>query len=182
MPEQPTPNTQPHMKLYLIGLPGSGKSFLGKKLAEALQLPFIDLDAVIEQTIGKSVATIFAEQGESYFREIEANTLRQQSVSLAFVLSCGGGTPCFHDNMKFINKNGMSVFVNTPLPDILLRMTQEQTDQRPLFAASGEESLAAKLQTLLQKRKPVYEQAHIIVSNSDVSVQEVLAKIQTIKS
>lgn len=182
MPTQLTSNQQPSTKIYLVGLPGSGKSYLGKKLSEALQLPFIDLDHVIEQHTNKSIASIFSEQGEAHFRELEATELRTQSAQSQFVLSCGGGTPCFHDNMKFINENGVSIFVNTPLPEILQRMTQQQTNQRPLFAAHGEESLENKLQTLLQKRKPVYEQAHVVIDGSTVSVETVLAKLAAFRS
>lgn len=182
MPELPTTNQQPTTKIYLVGLPGSGKSFLGKKLADALQLPFIDLDKVVEEQTNKSIAHIFSKKGEAHFRELEANALRTQSEQPSFVMSCGGGTPCFHDNMKFINENGVSVFVNTPLPEILQRMTREETNQRPLFAAQGEESVEHTLQTLLQKRRPVYEQAHVILDGSTVAVEIVMAKIAVVKN
>lgn len=182
MPEQSTNSQQRTTKIYLIGLPGSGKSFLGEKLAEALDLPFIDLDKVIEEQTGKTIASIFSEKGEDYFRELEAKALHMQSEQTQFVLSCGGGTPCFHDNMKFINENGVSIFINTPLSEILQRMTQKETNQRPLFATQGEESLEHKLQMLLQKRRPVYQQAHVILDGSTVSIETVVTKLAAIRN
>lgn len=183
MPAQPTTNNQqPTTRIYLTGLPGSGKSYLGKKLAEALRLPFIDLDQVIEQQTNKTIPHIFSDEGEMHFREVEAKALREQSQHLQFVLSCGGGTPCFHNNMRFINENGLSVFVNTPVTEILKRMNQQETANRPLFAAEGQVSVHDKLQTLLQKRRPVYEQAHVIIEGSTVPVETVLEKIKAFKS
>lgn len=167
------------MKLYLIGLPGSGKSFLGKRLASELKLQFIDLDEVIEHESGLSIAQIFSEKGEDYFRSLEATALRQQSKKPEFVMACGGGTPCFHDNMKFINETGLSLFIDSPLAEILQRMNHKETNIRPLFTTQDGQSLEVKLQTLLQKRRPVYEQAHVIIEGSTVLVKTVIEKIKS---
>lgn len=167
------------MKLYLIGLPGSGKSFLGKQLADEMKLPFIDLDRIIEEETGSSIAWIFSEKGEEYFRNLEATALRRQSKTPGFVMASGGGTPCFHNNMEFMNETGVSVFIDTPLADILPRIDQQQANIRPLLADA--QSVAAKLQTLLQKRRPVYEQAHITIDGSDTQIAAVIGKITSFK-
>lgn len=164
------------MKLYLIGMPGSGKSFLGRQLADELKLPFIDLDEVIEREAGISIARIFSEKGEEYFRSLEATALRQQSKKTEFVMACGGGTPCFHDNMKFINETGLSLFIDASLTEILPRLNHEQTNNRPLLA--DEQSVERKLQLLLKKRRPVYEQARVIIEGSSVPVKTVIEKIK----
>ncbi len=174
-----TINHQRLTKLFLVGLPGSGKSFLGKKLAAALNILFIDLDQVIEHESSIAIAQLFSAKGESYFRAIEAKALREQSRHANFVMSCGGGTPCFHDNMKFINETGISLFVDTPVVEILGRMDQQETGNRPLFTAHDGQSVNDTLHTLMQKRRPVYEQAHLTISNSDVAVAEILALCAT---
>src|SRR5688572_17553731 len=114
------------MKLFLIGLLGSGKSFLGKELAKALNLPFIDLDDILEKKEGMKVSEIFSAKGEEHFRILEATALREQSTQKAFVMATGGGTPCFHDNMTHINQCGTSVFLNTPVSEIVKRLKGEQ--------------------------------------------------------
>lgn len=153
------------MKIYLIGLPGSGKSFLGKQLADEMKLPFIDLDAVIEQETGTTIAQLFSEKGEDYFRSMEATALRQQSKESGFVMACGGGTPCFHDNIKFINDTGKSVFINTPVKEIVERMSAKEIQSRPLLAEPTSEALENRLNALLEKRLPFYNSATVTVIN-----------------
>jgi shikimate kinase len=165
------------MKLYLIGLPGSGKSFLGKKLAEEAKIPFIDLDQIIEQEAGASVSKIFAEKGEDYFRNLEAVALRQQSKVPDFVMACGGGTPCFHDNMKFINETGKSIFLNIPVTEIVKRLNGMEKQVRPLLAETSTETLENKLEDLLKKRQSFYNQATLILTDID-SPSEILSRIK----
>lgn len=163
------------MKLYLIGLPGSGKSFLAKKLAEEVKIQFIDLDKVIEQEAGDSVNKIFSEKGEEYFRTLEAFALRQQSKTSDFIMACGGGTPCFHDNMKFITETGKSIFLNIPITEIVKRLTSAEKQNRPLLA--GENSLKDTLKILLEKRVSVYNQATLTLTD-DISAAEILQLIK----
>ena len=87
------------MRIYLIGLPGSGKTTLGKQVAKALNLTFIDMDEKIEQTEGKSISEIFSKEGEAYFRDIERAMLHQVAQEENCIISTGGGAPCFFDNM-----------------------------------------------------------------------------------
>lgn len=163
------------MKFYLIGLPGSGKSFLGKKLADEAKISFIDLDQVIEQETGTSISKIFSEKGEEYFRNLEAVALRNQSKASDFVMACGGGTPCFHDNMKFINESGKSIFLNVPVTEIVKRLNAMEKQVRPLLADA--ESLENKLKNLLEKRFSFYNQANIVLTDT-ISPSEILTLIK----
>lgn len=165
------------MKLYLIGLPGSGKSFLGKKLSEELMIPFIDLDSVIEQEAGHSISKIFSEKGEAYFRTVEAVALRQQSQASDFIMACGGGTPCFCDNMEFIKATGKSIFLNIPVSAILNRFNATEQQERPLLAETAPEQFEEKLNTLLKNRISFYKQADITLTDTR-SHSEILARIK----
>lgn len=165
------------MKLYLIGLPGSGKSYLGKKLAEEAKIPFIDLDQVIEEETGDPVTKIFSAKGEDYFRNLEAAALRQQSKALDFVMACGGGTPCFHDNMKFINESGKSIFLNLPVTEIVKRLNSAEKQNRPLLTGA-QDTLEDTLKNLLEKRIAFYNQAtHTLTHNT--SVPEILKVVKS---
>lgn len=159
------------MKLYLIGLLGSGKSVLGKKIAEEADLPFIDLDHAIEKEEGVKVQNLFASRGEAYFREVEAKHLRRQTQAKEFVMATGGGTPCFHDNMSFINGHGTSVFLNTPIGEIVSRMDLTQKKSRPLLSGIPDQDLEQKLKDMFQKRLPYYSQAHFTVEGSATATE-----------
>ena len=157
------------MKLYLIGLPGSGKSFLGKQLAEQAKVPFIDLDNTIEQEVGVSISEIFSDKGEEYFRGLEAVVLRHSSLETDFVMACGGGAPCFHDNMKFMNTSGKTIFLNTPISEIISRLNTSEQQNRPLLAGTKPEQLDEKLKHLLAKRVSFYSQAHFTINQASPS-------------
>jgi len=97
-------------KIYLIGLPGSGKTTLGKQVAVKLQADFIDLDSAIEQNEGKSIAAIFKERGEDAFRQQESDLLHHYATSASpFVMATGGGAPCFFSNMDVMNASGVTI-------------------------------------------------------------------------
>src|SRR5689334_5487844 len=101
------------MKIFLIGLPGSGKSTLGKDLADALLVDFVDLDVEIEKQENKIVQDIFREKGEDYFRQVESSVLKVWAASSkSFVMSTGGGAPCFYGGIDVINESGISIFLN----------------------------------------------------------------------
>src|SRR5579859_2734142 len=103
------------MKIFLIGLPGSGKTTMGKSLADALRLPFADLDVEIEKSEGLTVPQIFEKRGEDYFRAAESELLKKfTSSSGHFVMAAGGGAPCFNRNMTAMNQSGITVFLDVP--------------------------------------------------------------------
>ena len=144
--------------IVLIGYMGSGKTTVGRQLALALGRTFYDLDWYIEMRYHRSVAQLFAERGEDGFRELERNMLHEAAEFEDIVLSCGGGTPCFFDNMEYMNQAGETVFldVNTK---VLFRRLKVAKQQRPLLANKNDEELMAFIQEALQSRLPFYTRA-----------------------
>lgn len=157
------------MKIILTGLPGSGKTFLGRQLAELFSLSFFDLDQWIEQKYGQTVSSIFKESGEPAFRERERDCLLELlEMSGNFVLASGGGTPCFFDNAIRINQAGLVVFLN-PDEEIICRRLRAQAEQiaRPLLQTG--EDLRELIQKLKRQRLSFYEQAHLVYNGEDLS-------------
>lgn len=147
-------------RVYLIGMPGSGKSAVGARLAVLLRLPFVDLDAEIEREAGMTVTQLFAEKGEPHFRELESKLLKTWAERpYAFVMATGGGAPCFHDGIDTINRSGVSIFLDVPAKVLASRIADQQ--HRPLVQGSDRE---ATLNALLQQRLPVYKAAQYTVT------------------
>ena len=149
------------MKIFLIGLPGSGKSTLGKELSEKLNYHLIDTDDVIRKKEGCGIEEIFANKGEDYFRKIESDTLREIIKTDNTVISTGGGTPCFFDNMEVINRNGISVFLNIPLSHIAKRLLDSPDTNRPLIQGKNPEQIQKFLEEKTKERLPFYSKAKI---------------------
>ena len=143
--------------IFLIGFMGTGKSITGKKLALALGRVFIDLDARIEQETNRIIADIFAQEGEMEFRNIESAVLKNCLVEDS-IISCGGGTPCYNDNMEFINANGHSIYLKTNRGILVSRLIQNKS-KRPLLADKSDTELIVFINNLLDCREPFYEQA-----------------------
>jgi shikimate kinase len=163
-------------KIILIGLPGSGKSTFGQALAMVLKAPFIDLDNYIEEKLKKTISTIFQEEGEGKFRELETYYLKEVLELYAdFVLSTGGGTPCFNDNIELINRYGTSVFLDTPIQEINSRLQSAEVSKRPMFSNLEEAEITLKLKSLSVERFPFYKKAKIILSGEDISIEHFLA-------
>ncbi|MGC3947466.1 MAG: shikimate kinase [Chryseolinea sp.] len=155
------------MKVFLIGLPGSGKSTIGASLAARLDMEFVDLDKEIESQEGMIIPEIFSAKGEDYFRRVESEMLRQWAVlERSFVMSTGGGTPCFHNGIDVINDNGVSVFLDEQIEVIVARLGNNQ--QRPLLQSVNVEDMRGKLQRLREVRLPFYQQARITVPSPTV--------------
>lgn len=143
--------------IFLIGFMGTGKSITGKKLALTLGRVFIDLDVIIEQETNRKIADIFAEEGEMEFRNIESAVLKSCIVEDS-IISCGGGTPCYKDNMEFINANGYSIYLKTNRGILVSRLIQNKS-KRPLLADKCDAELIVFINHLLDNREPFYEQA-----------------------
>ncbi len=163
------------MKIFLIGLPGSGKTTLGKKVALSLNIPFLDLDHEIEKLERKSVREIFAQEGENAFRKKESNCLKGLAHSETdFILATGGGSPCFFDNMEVMNKSGQTIFLNVPLSEILTRLSKSDLALRPLFSGLSADEIKAKLMSLYQERLPFYSKAKTHLTKENLKVEEIL--------
>ena len=129
------------MKFFVVGYMASGKTTFGKELAKEKGLPFLDLDECIEEREGRSISEIFATDGERYFREIERWVLHELCDGQdEFVMATGGGTPCFFDNMDYMNRVGNTIFQNTSLFVILERLKKQRAD-RPLLAMYSDNEL-----------------------------------------
>ncbi|CAN5200500.1 shikimate kinase [soil metagenome] len=155
----------PFQHLYLLGLMGSGKSRLGKELAKKLMLPFIDLDRYIEEQEGKSINDIFQTEGEDDFRKLEHHYLMEVAALPAAVVSLGGGTPCFFDNMEIIKQTGRSLYLQTPTPILASRLASGKT-LRPLLGGKDEAAIRDFLAHQLLSREQYYLQANLTVENN----------------
>ena len=162
------------MKIYLIGFMGSGKTHWGRRLGTKLNLPFYDLDTVISEQENKTVAEIFAAQGEEYFRYQEKETLERISADQeSFILSCGGGTPCFFNNIEFMKKNGKVVWLNTSI-DMLTERLQKERMTRPLISEVDEDDLRRYIIRKLSERRMYYQQADVTVGEENTNLDELI--------
>lgn len=145
-------------RLFLIGFMAAGKTTLGKALARDLGLQFIDLDHYIENRYCCTVSQLFAERGEEAFRQIEHNLLHEVAEFEDVVISTGGGTPCFFDNMEYMNSMGITVFLNAAVEVIHTRLTIARV-QRPLVKGKTADELRQYITSMLAQRLPYYTQA-----------------------
>ena len=158
------------MRIFLIGFMGSGKSHWGKQLANQLKIPYFDLDEVIAERENKSVSQIFAESGEEAFRIREREVLESLiDENATMVLSCGGGTPCFFNNIRFMKNKGTVIWLNTQVDVLVNRLLKEKTS-RPVLKDIADEELKPYILKKILGRKLYYEQADIIVNEESISV------------
>lgn len=153
--------------IFIIGYMASGKTTFGRALARHLGLRFIDLDFYIEQRFHASVAQIFAEKGEERFREIEREILRETGEFSDVVISCGGGTPCFHDNMDYINSRGLSVCLHAGVERTVERILR-RPGKRPLTDGKQRAELEQYVAENLAKRHPFYSRAHLTIDSEEL--------------
>ena len=157
--------------IFLVGMPGSGKSTVGRLLAKKLGLEFYDLDTEIESAGGKTIAEIFSE-GEEVFRKLEARVLLKTiSNNKPFVMAAGGGTPCFFDGMKIMSESGDTIYLDTPI-DVLITRTKRKS-HRPLL----KENPALAIEVLLNKRQKCYSQAMYRVDTRGLNPEQKAEKI-----
>lgn len=145
-------------RIILLGYMGSGKTTLGRALAREVGLPFYDLDWYIESRMRKRVADIFAEQGEEGFRRIEHNMLHEVAEFENVVISCGGGTPCFFDNMDYLNAQGDTVYLKAS-PAVLCEHLKMGRTERPLIKGKSPHELHQFITEQLAAREPFYGKA-----------------------
>jgi shikimate kinase len=166
------------MRIFLIGFMGSGKTHWGKQLASQLKIPFYDLDEIISAKENKSVTEIFAERGEEAFRLKERESLETLiDENPSMVLSCGGGTPCFFNNIEKMKKYGVVVWLNTHV-EILLKRLMKEKSKRPLIRNIPDEDMKSYIIRKLNERRMYYEQADVILDNENsISINEFIQTI-----
>jgi shikimate kinase len=146
---------------------GSGKTHWGKQVAHRLQMPFYDLDEVIVAREQKSINDIFATSGEEYFRNTEKEMLEKLvEENESMVLSCGGGAPCFFNNIEYMKKYGIVVWLNTHV-DVLLQRLLKDRLQRPVLKDISDEELKTYIIRKLNERRMYYEQADVVIDKED---------------
>ena len=158
----------PGLKIFLIGMMGSGKSYWAEKLKKKLKVPAYDLDNLVEIMEERSIAEMFAEDGEEYFRKEEAKMLRLFKEKKNFILSCGGGTACFNDNMQWMNKNGITVWLDEPV-DVLIERLQKEKEHRPLIKNLNDDQLKEFLNKKIEERKEYYGKATYILKGDQLT-------------
>ncbi len=165
------------MKIFLIGYMGSGKSTLGKALATILSVPFIDMDNAIELMSGQSISEIFEKHGEAYFRNLESKALKDMEGVEAAIVACGGGTPCFNDNLEWMNKEGLTIYLKLS-PQSIVQRLKNKRDERPLIKNKSEKELHDFIEQHLNSRTVFYEQAQLIYSTDELSLEESLIDLE----
>lgn len=165
------------MKIYLIGFMGSGKTHWGRLLSEKLGMRFFDLDEVIVEQAGKPITAIFAEEGEEQFRMMETEVLHTVTESHdQFIMACGGGTPCYFNNIDYMNQSGTSVWINTPLETLFSRLVRQKA-KRPLIRDLSDDQLRGFISKKFSDRRMYYEQAELVLDEEPVELEKLIEKI-----
>lgn len=162
------------MTIFLTGYMASGKTTLGRALAAAAGMKFIDLDFYIEQRFHRKVSEIFAERGEEAFRRMESEMLREVGEFDDVVVSCGGGTPCHGGNMDYMLSRGVTLFLDAPV-DVIVRRIIQGGSKRPIAARYSAEELPGFVEKHLAERMPAYSRAHIRVDAGDLESREAIS-------
>lgn len=156
------------MRIFLIGMMGAGKSFYGKKIATTHHKLFLDTDILIADFLKKEIATIFEQDGELFFRKIE-NEILISSVEKYddFVMACGGGLPCYNNNMAYMQQNGITVYLKQDV-EVLYKNIKNEIAQRPLLHNKNEAEIKKHISILLKNRIEVYEKSDVIIDMCNV--------------
>jgi shikimate kinase len=155
--------------IYIVGFMGSGKTTAGKKLASLLGWSFVDLDKKIEEHEGKSIPEIFSQNGEDYFRKIESYLLRNLKTKSDTVISTGGGTPCYSDNMDFMLGNGLTLYLRLTPGELKSRLS-ESKGERPLIKDLDQKELLSFIEQRLSDREKWYERCDITIKGIDLDI------------
>ncbi|MDA7501857.1 AAA family ATPase [Chitinophagales bacterium] len=164
-------------RVFLMGFMGSGKSTVGRKLAARLGYDFYDLDHFIEETVGASIADIFSFGGEETFRGAEEEALRFLGAKENVLISLGGGTPCYGNNMDIIEELGTSIYLNVPFSILIGRLRRNRV-KRPLIAEMSEEELDAFVSKSLDDREPIYKRATIDFKYMGEHLSQIVAALE----
>lgn len=162
--------------VFLCGMMGSGKTTIGKRLAEQLDAPFIDLDTLIEETQGMTIPEIFAEKKEEGFRQIERISLINLPKEAAGVVALGGGSLQNQQIVDHLKLFGWLVYIDAPRDEILKRV--KNSSGRPMLDNSNSNEVSDRLESLFSERIPFYKQAHFSIQTGKRSIDEIVTEIQ----
>ena len=166
-------------KIFLLGFMGCGKSTFGKKLALKLNWDFVDLDDYIEEKEGARIVDIFKLKGEKYFRRLETQAVQATAKIKRTIISTGGGTPCFNNNIESINSLGLSVYIKLP-PAVLKERLLNETSKRPLLSGFNEDELLTFIESKLAEREDDYLKSEIVFNYNDDAVPNFIEKIKEV--
>ena len=159
------------MKLFLIGMPGSGKSTAAREIARLKHISFYDTDELIQKKYKMSIPDIFKEFGEKEFRKYEETILNELIIKENFIAATGGGLPCFKNNMNKMNDTGITIYLKTSIEILLKRLRKSYS--RPLFQGKSDSELFDYLQKTTNSREPYYSQANYII-DADKELNEII--------
>ena len=166
------------MLIYLIGLPGSGKSTIGKTLAQKLNYGYFDMDDVICVQEKKTIEELFADKGENYFRELEHSVLYDTFELKNTIVSTGGGVPCYFDNMVEMKKHGLTIFINPTADELTNRLFGQGGENRPMLKGKSHKQVLDFIEAKHKERAPYYEQAKLIFSTNKLKPEDLLARLK----
>ena len=150
-------------KIFIVGMPGSGKSTMARYLCSKTKFNYLDLDEEIEKKSQKSITEIFRDEGQDYFRSLETKLLKEIiNKEKIFILSTGGGTPCFNKNMELMKKNGITIFLNTSIDTLIERVSRK--NKRPLF---NSKNIKETINNMFNERIKYYNQSRFSVKDNN---------------
>lgn len=169
-------------RIFLTGFMGAGKTTLGRAFTRETGLSFIDLDWYIEARFHRSISTLFSERGEAGFRETERAMLHEVAEFEDVLVATGGGTPCFFDNMDYMNSCGETVYIDVPI-DILFRRLKTAAQQRPVLGGRTDDELRDFIAMTVAEREPFYRKARYSFDGSYLENRRQIAdSVQLLRS
>lgn len=159
--------------IYLIGFMGAGKTTLAKQIAHLYNYKCIDIDEEIEKRLGKTIASIFSTDGEEAFRKFEADVLRSIQIDSNTIIAAGGGLPCFHNNIEWMNENGSTIYLKHSIDELKERLESE-VELRPALKNNPNLTLLAHIEALMKIRSPYYQQAKFVILGNLISPQTII--------
>ncbi|HUW04950.1 MAG TPA: shikimate kinase [Williamwhitmania sp.] len=165
------------MNIYLVGFMASGKTTLGRQLAELLGMRYIDMDEHIELQTGKTIRQIFVTQGEEHFRKVENEILLDLTSQNGLVVATGGGSPCFYNNMEAMNTKGLTIYIKVSVEALVNRLADSKVD-RPLLWGKSVDELTAYIKEMLRLREPYYSTAKLVITSDEPTAAEIAAAVR----
>lgn len=166
-------------RTFLIGYMGSGKTTYGRLIAKEQKMTFVDLDTIMEEKYAKSIAALFEEIGENEFRKIERETLHGIAHFENVLIATGGGTPCFYDNMEFMNNMGDTIYLRTSVRELRDRLKMSRT-KRPLINQKSDQELESHIALMLEKREGYYMKAKFILDTDDLNPNNLMSSFRAL--